>query len=112
MVISKLSLGLGAVLGALAATGYMRAKKKVSKPKLQVIYFDIAGKAEGIRLACAHAGLEFEDRRVTREEFATLKEEGKLAFAQLPALVVDDKHIIVQSAAIIRYIGKLSGLKI
>mmetsp|Transcript_31297 Transcript_31297/g.52793 ORF Transcript_31297/g.52793 Transcript_31297/m.52793 type:complete len:176 (-) Transcript_31297:97-624(-) len=40
-----------------------------------------------------------------------MKEKGELAFGQLPALSVgDDGTVLVQSAAIIRYIGKQCGL--
>jgi hypothetical protein len=46
---------------------------------LKLIYFDIAGRAEMIRLALHIGGIEFEDVRVGREEFAANKagREGK-----------------------------------
>ena len=38
-----------------------------------------------------------------------MKESGELPFGQLPALRTSDgKHVLVQSAAILRYVGKLS----
>ena len=43
-------------------------------------------------------------------EFHELKVSGKLAFGQVPALCVDDDTMIFQSAAIMRYVGKLTGL--
>ena len=48
------------------------------QPKLQLLYFDIPGKAEAIRLACAFSGIEFEDIRMTREEFMQKKLSGEL----------------------------------
>jgi hypothetical protein len=41
-------------------------------PKLY--YFDIPGKGEAIRLACAYAGYEIEDIRLNQDEFLVLKE--------------------------------------
>lgn len=76
-------------------------------PDLKLYYFNIAGKAEGIRLAATVGEVPFEDVRMTREEFMTMKTNGTLMYGQVPALSVNGK-ILVQSAAIIRYIGKLS----
>ena len=40
-----------------------------------------------------------------------MKESGELQFGQLPALrTADEKHLLVQSGAIFRYIGKQSDL--
>lgn len=43
-------------------------------------------------------------------EFHDLKVSGKLAFGQVPALSVDEDTMLFQSAAIMRYVGKLAGL--
>ena len=79
---------------------------------LRLFYFDIPGKGECIRLLCAHAGLSLEDIRVpldNREVFDVLKKDGKLIFGQLPALQINEEgDMITQSAAIVRYLGKLS----
>ena len=94
-------------------------KRKVgeSQPKLKLYYFDMAGKGEPIRLLCAYAGLELEDFRF--ESFAAfneMKDSGKLPFGQVPFLEVDERgdgqkiHQLVQSSAILRYLGQLSGL--
>lgn len=40
---------------------------------LKVTYFDIAGVAEPIRWTLEVGGVEWEDRRLSREEFAELK---------------------------------------
>lgn len=67
---------------------------------------------EPLRLAMHHAGLEFEDIRLTREEFMTKKTSGELRFGQVPALIVQDGSgvpvTLVQTGAIARYIGKLA----
>jgi hypothetical protein len=41
----------------------------------RLYYFDVAGKAEALRLACVHAGLAFEDVRLSREQFRALQGE-------------------------------------
>ena len=41
----------------------------------RLYYFDVAGKAEALRLACVQAGLAFEDVRLSREQFRALQGE-------------------------------------
>ena len=81
---------------------------------MKLFYFDIPGKGESIRLLCAHAGLPIEDVRIStsnRQVFDDLKNNGKLPFGKLPALqVTEEGPMITQSAAIMRYLGKLSSL--
>jgi prostaglandin-H2 D-isomerase / glutathione transferase len=102
-----------------------------SQPKLKLYYFNIPGKGEPIRLLCVYGGLDLEDYRMqSSDEFLQLKAEGKLAFGQVPMLEVVQEvqveveeengntkkvvhhhhHQLVQSTAILRYLGKLSGL--
>lgn len=94
----------------------MSNNTKSQQPKLKLYYFDIKGKGEAIRLLCAYANLTLEDYRLQlhdRTEFQQLKENGTLPFGQVPLLEVDDgqmKHKLVQSCAILRYLGKLAGL--
>eukprot|EP00803_Ostreobium_quekettii_P006244 evm.model.scf_131.2 EVM.evm.TU.scf_131.2 scf_131:15187-15813(-) len=76
-------------------------------PSLKLIYFDFPGRAEVIRLALFVGGLDFEDVRLTREQF--LAEKADLPFGLLPVLEVDGERIS-QSLAILRYVGRLSGL--
>lgn len=47
---------------------------------------------------------------MNRDQFIELKENGTLAFGQVPALLVDDKQFLFQSAAILRFVGKYAGL--
>lgn len=77
-------------------------------PKLY--YFNIPGKGEPIRLACAFAGYPLEDIRMDRSEFLAMKESGKLKYGQVPALEIAENQMINQSTAIMRYIGKKTGL--
>jgi len=84
--------------------------KEHDQPDLKLYYFDIKGKGEQIRLICAYSGLKLEDHRFeSRDAFLAMK-EGRLPFGQVPMLEVDGKGAMVQSTAIMRYLGKLSGL--
>ena len=86
-----------------------------TRPKLKLYYFNIKGKGEPIRLMCAYAGWDLEDVRFAhRDEFTQLQQDGTLPFGQVPLLEVttaDGKvYKLVQSAAILRYLGTLMGL--
>jgi len=76
---------------------------------LKLVYFDIRGRAEYIRVALHHGGFEFEDVRLTREEFLQQKEKGEFPFGQLPVLYIGDE-VISQSHSIARFVAKLAGL--
>lgn len=56
---------------------------------MKLYYFDGYGRAESIRMLLSHAKQEFEDIRLSKEEFAPLKAEGKFEFGQLPGLEID-----------------------
>ena len=80
---------------------------------MKLIYFDIPGKGEPIRLLCAYANISLDDCRIDRQTFLDWKNDGTLRFGQVPALEVDgkdgSKFMITQSAAIMRYIAKSKG---
>lgn len=98
-------------------------------PHLKLYYFNIKGKGEAIRLYCQFAGLPLEDVRFSsRDEFHAMRNDGKLAFGQVPCLEVTTTttttttahdndstttpvgvHFLVQTAAIMRYLSKLAG---
>jgi len=82
-------------------------------PKYVLIYFDVRGRAEATRLLFKVAGVEFEDRRMTFEEWGKQKEQwksaGKLPFGQLPLLEVDGV-LLAQSIAIARFVANEFGL--
>lgn len=61
-------------------------------------------------MACAYSGFPLQDVRITREEFISMKESGKLPFGQVPLLELSTGDCLSQSAAIMRYIGKQTGL--
>ena len=74
---------------------------------VKLTYFDIAARAEPIRLALAIGNLPFDDERLTREQFLSVKES--LPFKQLPTMTIDGK-VYAQSNAILRYVGKQANL--
>jgi prostaglandin-H2 D-isomerase / glutathione transferase len=77
-------------------------------PTLTLTYFDIkGGRGEPARLALKMAGIDFEDQRVTMQQWATIR--PNMPFQALPVLHIDGEAIS-QSNAINRYVGKLCGL--
>nr|CDJ94821.1 Glutathione S-transferase domain containing protein [Haemonchus contortus] len=72
----------------------------------KLIYFNGRGAGEIIRQLFVIAGQDFEDKRVTFEEWPELK--TKMPFHQLPVLEVDGKQL-AQSFAIVRYLAKQFG---
>jgi glutathione S-transferase len=77
-------------------------------PKLVLNYFDFDGsRGEVARLALNVAGIAFEDRRIPRKDWPTLRDSAP--FQALPTLEVDGQ-VIAQSNTINRYVGKLTGL--
>lgn len=78
-------------------------------PTIKLIYFNLTGRAEPTRLALAIGGYEFEDERVTFEEFGEIRETGVYPFKSLPVMIVDGETY-AESDAMLRYAGKLSGL--
>eukprot|EP00930_Biecheleria_cincta_P047084 TRINITY_DN32575_c0_g1_i1.p1 TRINITY_DN32575_c0_g1~~TRINITY_DN32575_c0_g1_i1.p1 ORF type:complete len:240 (-),score=57.77 TRINITY_DN32575_c0_g1_i1:130-849(-) len=86
-------------------------KRARIQPKLRLLYFDVTAKGEPIRLALFHAGLDFDDVRLSSAEFKKMKEDGKLGFGQVPALEVSTNgkiELLVQTNAILRYVARLS----
>jgi len=73
-------------------------------PKYKLIYFNSRGRAEPIRMIFAHCEVDFEDKRVTSDEWKEMK--PSIPFHQLPALEVDGKVIVGQSMAIARYVAR------
>ncbi|KAK6042591.1 glutathione S-transferase protein [Cooperia oncophora] len=72
-------------------------------PHYKLIYFDARGRAEVTRQLFLLAGQEFEDVRLSQDEW--LKQKNEMPFGQLPVLEVDGKQL-AQSHAIARYVGQ------
>ncbi|KAH9472887.1 hypothetical protein MJO28_001260 [Puccinia striiformis f. sp. tritici] len=78
-------------------------------PSYKLTYFGIkGGRGDGIRMAFHYGGIQFTDERLSHAEFAKIKET--LPFGQVPILTIDDKKVISQEVAILRYVGRLAGL--
>ena len=72
---------------------------------MKLYYFDVYGRAEAIRMALTKAGVAFEDKRITGEDFTKLKAENPdfAEFGQMPVLEKDGKFYS-QSTAILRMV--------
>lgn len=77
-------------------------------PKYKLTYFDVYGRGELSRLIFAAAKVDFEDDRVTLEEWP--KRKAEMPFNQLPVLYIDDKPPLAQSGAMERYLATTYGL--
>ena len=61
-------------------------------PKPKVVYFDIQGRAQSFRYLLAHKGVDYEDIRVTFEQWPELKQNGTYTAVggSLPAFIDAD----------------------
>ena len=83
------------------------------KHKLELIYFKMRALAEAPRLLLHYTKIEYDDIMswdYYGKEWSEIK--SKVPFRQLPMLVVDQKHEICQSIAILIFIEKIAGLEI
>lgn len=72
-------------------------------------YFDIpASRGEECRLALHVAGVEFDDHRIKRDEWMTLK--PTTPFGSLPVLAIEGNGELAQVNAILGFIGRAHGL--
>lgn len=79
----------------------------MTKPRLT--YFDSPrSRGEECRLALVLAGVDFEDRRIQREQWPALK--GTTPFGSLPIFEIEGKPPVSQSNAILSHIGRHFGL--
>ncbi len=76
---------------------------------MKLYYFDIYGRAEAVRMLLSHAKQPYENVVINGEQLGQLKTEGKLEFGQVPMLETDDGKQLVQSWAILRYLGRRFG---
>eukprot|EP01066_Platyproteum_vivax_P015908 Platyproteum_vivax@DN6961_c0_g1_i1.p1 len=77
----------------------------------KLTHFDFAGKGDPVRLAFHIGGLEFEDIRVSFDEWSKKKLNGQTGtpLQELPTLEIDGV-VFTQAEAILRHVGKLAGL--
>lgn len=84
-----------------------REAAMTSKPVL--CYFDApVSRGEECRLALFVAGLDFEDRRLSRDQWIALK--PSTPFGGVPTLELPGKPVLAQSNAILGYIGRMHRL--
>mgnify|MGYP001817972369 CR=1 FL=1 len=77
-------------------------------PKYKLTYFDFdGGRGEPIRIAFHSAGIEFEDHRISFQEFMESRES--MRFTCSPTLAIDGV-VVTQSNGMLRYVGKAAGL--
>lgn len=77
-------------------------------PNYKLTYFDFdGGRGEPIRIAFHSADVEFEDHRISFEEFVAQRDS--MPFRCAPVLEIDGVAI-TQSNAMARYVGKMAGL--
>ncbi len=76
---------------------------------MKLYYFDIYGRAESVRFLLAHAKQPYENVLVNGESMKELKESGKLEFGQVPMLETPEGKHLVQSWAILRFLGRKYG---
>lgn len=76
--------------------------------RFRLTYFDVdGGRGEPVRIAFHAAGVDFEDHRISFDEF--MKTRGDLRFTCAPELEVDGVTV-TQSNSMLRYVGKMAGL--
>jgi len=79
-------------------------------PHVELRYFALRGRAEVIRLTLEDIGIKYSDTRYSNEEWAKVKPDTTLfPFAQVPSLSIDGLDL-VQTGAILRYLGRKHNL--
>jgi prostaglandin-H2 D-isomerase / glutathione transferase len=71
-------------------------------------YFDIPGRGEATRLALTIGGIAFEDHRIPFTQWGELK--PKTPWGSMPMLDLQDGSKLAQQRAILRLVGKETGL--
>uniref|UniRef100_A0A914C888 Uncharacterized protein n=1 Tax=Acrobeloides nanus TaxID=290746 RepID=A0A914C888_9BILA len=80
------------------------------KHRYKLVYFQGKGRGEPIRLIFHHFGVDFDDIRLSQEEWQAHKQLKIAPMDQLPYLVVDDEKLVLcQSMTIARYLAKSFG---
>jgi prostaglandin-H2 D-isomerase / glutathione transferase len=74
----------------------------------KVTYFGIPGRGESIRLALAIGGVAFQDERIEFKQWPSIK--PTTVWGSLPTLTLSTGEVIAQQRAVLRMIGKETGL--
>lgn len=75
---------------------------------IRLKYFDFdGGRGEPVRIALHHGGIEFEDDRISFQEFMETRESTR--FNSVPTMEIDGTGV-TQTNAMLRYVGKKVGL--
>eukprot|EP00911_Craspedida_sp_UC1_P002625 UC1_evm7s1936 len=88
-----------------------QATKAAAKAVLDgctLTYFGMTGRGEGPRLALVLAGVDFTDERIQGSEWPALK--ASTPWGSMPVLTLKDGTRIAQVRAILRYLGRVTGL--
>ena len=88
-------------------TEISRSTTQEEMPRYILTYFNTRGRAEPIRLILAQAGVDYEDKRITREQWAQLKPQTP--FGHIPILEVDGK-VLSGSLPVTRFLAERHGL--
>ena len=72
---------------------------------LKLHYFPLYGRGEPIRMLLDHAGVKFEENKISFADWPALKASGKFEFGQLPCLEWKDGTQMTQTYAILRALG-------
>ena len=70
----------------------------------KLYYFDLGGRAEGIRAMLGHGNFQYEDVRLTPEQFGEKKQSGFFPLGSAPVWE-EDGEVYCQSSAIYRFLG-------
>ena len=74
----------------------------------KLMYFEVDGRAGGIRALLAHAGVRYIDARQDVKKFGALKQQGFFPLGSMPVWI-EDGFKMVQSSAILRMLGVRHG---
>ena len=73
-----------------------------------LIYFNVYGRAEPMRMLLAHANVEFNEERLVADDWPAIKASGRFVSGTLPAWQ-QDGQMYFESKAILRFIGAQHG---
>lgn len=74
----------------------------------KLTYFPIPGRGEATRLALSIGGIKFTDERIPFQEWSALK--PTTPWGSMPLLTLSSGAVVAQQRAILRFVGKETGL--